>query len=179
MIKIIRLSVVAVTACALLASCNEDGSADVREDARQAIENSTAAVAGAANDVTNAANNAVEAAVPSGPTTVMEFSETTYDFGNIVEGEKVTHTYSFQNDGDEPLIISNAKGSCGCTVPQWPREPIPVGGSGEIVVEFNSTGKTGSQNKKVTINANTNPAQTVIYLKGDVAKKDAESPLVQ
>jgi len=55
-----------------------------------------------------------------------------------MEGEKVVHVYKFKNSGKEPLVISNAKGSCGCTVPEWPREPIPVGGSGEIRVQFDS-----------------------------------------
>jgi len=67
---------------------------------------------------------------------VMTFKETEFDFGTVDQGEKVTHVYKFANTGNEPLIISNAKGSCGCTVPSWPKEPIPVGGSGEIQVQF-------------------------------------------
>ena len=179
MFKIVRLGAVAVAAVAMLASCNEDGSADVRDEARQAVESTTAAATGAVNSAANAATSAVEAATPTGPTTEMTFGETSFDFGTVTEGEKVSHTYTFKNTGDEPLILSNAKGSCGCTVPEWPREPIPVGGEGEVTVEFNSRGKSGDRNQKVTITANTNPAQTFIFLKGKVDKAATESPLVQ
>ncbi len=109
-----------------------------------------------------------EAATPTGPTTVMSFDATEFDFGTVDEGEKVSHTYSFKNTGDEPLILSNAKGSCGCTVPKWPKEPIPPGEDGTIIVEFNSKNKKGKRNQKVTITANTNPPQSFIYLKGEV-----------
>jgi len=179
MFKSFRLAAIAVAAVAMLASCNEDGSAEVREEAREAVTNTTAAATDAANAVTNAATNTAAAAVPSGPTTEMTFTETEFDFGTVTEGEKVSHTYAFKNTGDEPLILSNAKGSCGCTVPKWPKEPIPVGGSGEVVVEFNSRGKAGDRNQKVTITGNTNPAQTIIYLKGTVEKDAASTPLVQ
>ena len=65
----------------------------------------------------------------------------------------------FKNTGNEPMIISNAKGSCGCTVPQWPKEPIAPGESGEINVQFNSKNKTGAQNKRVTINIDIYPSE--------------------
>lgn len=102
----------------------------------------------------------------------MSFEETEYDFGTVVEGEKVRHVYKFTNTGEEPLVISDAKGSCGCTVPEWPREPIAPGKSGQVTVEFNSRNKRGDKNQKVTITANTNPPQTFIYLKGTVQPKD-------
>lgn len=182
MFKSTRLVVLALAAFAFLASCNEDGSADVRDAARASVESAGAAATNAAGAAAAAAGNAAAAvadAVPSGPTTVMSFDETTFDFGTVTEGEKVSHTYAFKNTGDEPLILQNAKGSCGCTVPQWPREPIAPGASGEITVEFNSKGKAGDRNQKVTITANTNPAQSFIYLKGKVDKAAGESPLVQ
>ena len=91
--------------------------------------------------------------VPSGPKTQMKFKESTYNFGSVTDGEKVEHTYKFKNTGNDPLIISNAQGSCGCTVPQWPKEPIAPGKSGEIKVVFDSKGKVGKQNKTVTITA--------------------------
>ena len=110
------------------------------------------------------------AAVPTGPTTVMSFEETTFDFGVVNDGEKVSHTYNFTNTGNEPLILSDAKGSCGCTVPKWPREPIAPGASSQITVEFDSKNKAGKRNQKVTVTSNTNPPQTFIYLTGEVAK---------
>ena len=75
----------------------------------------------AKNEVTPIANPAAaEPDVPVGPVTTVEFEETEFDFGTVMEGEKVTHVYKFKNTGDEPLIISNAKATCGCTVPSWP-----------------------------------------------------------
>ena len=142
----------------------------VREQARNQV-----AVNNPASETAPAPGAAATPApeVPTGPTTTIEFEESEFDFGTIDEGEKVSHTYKFKNTGSEPLIIKDAKGSCGWTVPSWPKEPIPVGGTGEMLVEFNSKGKTGAQNKRVTITANTNPGQTFINIKGEVLKKDA------
>ena len=117
-----------------------------------------------------------EPAVPAGPTTTLEFAETEFDFGTVDSGEKVNHTYKFTNTGSEPLIISNAKGSCGCTVPSWPKEPIAPGAAGEIQVQFDSKNKSGKQSKRVTITANTDPAQTFLTIKGEVNKVDGAAP---
>lgn len=102
--------------------------------------------------------------------TQMAFQETSFDFGTVEEGEKVNHTFKFKNTGDKPLIISNARGSCGCTVPQWPKEPIPPGEEGKIKVEFNSKGKKGKQTKFVTLTANTDPAETKLSVSSEVIK---------
>ena len=101
----------------------------------------------------------------------MTFNNAEFDFGNVKEGEKVEHTFKFKNTGKEPLVISNAKGGCGCTVPSWPREPIAPGKSSEIKVVFNSQGKAGKRNQAVTITANTEPATTTIRLVGEVEGK--------
>jgi hypothetical protein len=100
--------------------------------------------------------------------TKIEFAYTTYDFGEIVQGEVVKHSFSFTNTGDAPLIISNANASCGCTVPSYPKEPLAPGEKGEIVVQFNSAGKMGPQNKSVSITANTVPSITILILKGTI-----------
>jgi Protein of unknown function (DUF1573) len=115
-----------------------------------------------------------EVTVPTGPLTSMQFDELEFDFGTVKAGEKVAHKYKFKNTGKEPLIISNAKGSCGCTVPSWPKEPIPVGGTGEIEVQFDSKGKKDAQSKRVTITANTDPAQTFLTIKGNVTPDPAD-----
>jgi len=156
------LAIVAIFAV----SC-QSGNTDVRDAARDNVESQAAQPTAQVNPVQSPTQPAA-AAVPSGPTTVMSFDETTFDFGAVDEGEVVSHTYTFTNSGDETLVLSNAKGSCGCTVPNWPREPIAPGQSGEITVTFNSKGKKGKRNQKVTITANTNPPQTFIYLTGDV-----------
>ena len=74
--------------------------------------------------------------VPVGTLTTISYPVTEHDFGEIMEGEKIVHEFSFKNSGSEPLVISKAQGSCGCTVPDWPREPIPVGGEGVIKVQY-------------------------------------------
>lgn len=105
----------------------------------------------------------------------IEFEEEVFDFGDIVEGETVEHLFKFKNVGKNPLIISHAQGSCGCTVPEWPRDPIAPGEGGEIKVKFNSKGKQGEQNKTVTISANTIPNKTNIRVVGAVeANPEAE-----
>ncbi|MEO6131025.1 MAG: DUF1573 domain-containing protein [Saprospiraceae bacterium] len=113
--------------------------------------------------------------VPSGPTTSMAFEETDFDFGTVNEGEHVKHTYKFKNTGNEPLIIASAKGSCGCTVPKWPSDPIAPGQTGVIDVEFDSKGKPGKQTKRVTVVANTVPAQSFLNITGNV-NKDPNAP---
>ncbi|TNF25305.1 MAG: DUF1573 domain-containing protein, partial [Bacteroidetes bacterium] len=80
----------------------------------------------------------------------------------------------FKNTGQGDLIITDAKGSCGCTVPEWPKEPVPPGGEGKIDVVFNSEGKSGQQNKKITITANTVPSMTVLAINGVIEVPVAE-----
>ena len=114
-----------------------------------------------------------EAAAPAGPTTSITFAENSWDFGTIDEGDVVTHVFKFTNTGDEPLILDRCKGSCGCTVPQCPKEPIAPGAEGEIEVKFNSKGKKNKQTKTVTINANTMPEQTRITISANVTPAPA------
>lgn len=86
---------------------------------------------------------------------VITWEKKTHDFGEIFQGDKVEHTYYFTNTGNEPLIITNVQVSCGCTTPKgWPRDPIPPGAGGEIIVSFNSAGKMGMQHKPVTLVTN-------------------------
>lgn len=105
----------------------------------------------------------------------IKFTVEEYNFGTIKQGDKVTYDFSFENTGKEPLIISSAQGSCGCTVPQWPKEPITKGGKGTIHVEFNSTGKMGMQDKTVTISSNSKSGQKVLHLKGNVEAPPTEN----
>lgn len=106
----------------------------------------------------------------------MVFEETEHQFGKINQGEKVSHTFVFKNTGDAPLIINSASGSCGCTVPEWPHEPIMPGAKGEVHVIFNSTGKRGPQNKSVTLNTNVSETPIRIYIKGEVIVPASTTP---
>ncbi|PSJ74912.1 hypothetical protein C7N43_21610 [Sphingobacteriales bacterium UPWRP_1] len=127
---------------------------------------------GTAVDATaNTANPATPAegeVDPNLPKTTVEFAQMEHDFGKINEGDKVSHVFKFKNTGKEPLIIASAKGSCGCTVPEYPKEPIAPGAESQILVEFNSKGKKNMQTKTVTINANTDPNPMRLTIKADV-----------
>lgn len=105
-------------------------------------------------------------------TTYIEFASNVHDFGKIKEGESVTHIFKFKNTGKVPLTITAARGSCGCTVPEWSKEPVQPGASGEVKVVFNSAGKSGTQSKTVTLTANTVPSETILTIKGEVEKKN-------
>ncbi|HEY8937022.1 MAG TPA: DUF1573 domain-containing protein [Cyclobacteriaceae bacterium] len=110
---------------------------------------------------------------PEGPLPSFQFEKSEHDFGTITEGDIVEYTYSFVNNGEAPLIIQGAQGSCGCTVPEWTKEPVPVGGKGFVKAKFNSSGKHDLQNKTVTITANTWPKQTVLKFTAMVKEKPA------
>jgi hypothetical protein len=108
---------------------------------------------------------------PEGPLPEFKFERLEYDFGQIREGEKVAYTYKFTNTGAAPLIVQSVQPSCGCTAPDWSKEPIPVGGTGFVKVEFDSNGKQGIQNKVVTVNANTWPKSLILRFKAQVNPK--------
>lgn len=107
----------------------------------------------------------------NGPKASIKFEETTHDFGEINEGTVAKHTFQFTNSGDVPLVIKSARGSCGCTVPDWPKEPIAPGKTGEIKVQFNSSGKPGTQSKTVTLTTNTEAGTEVLNIKAQVKAK--------
>ena len=98
----------------------------------------------------------------------IEMLETSYNFGEMLQGESVTHDFILKNTGEADLIISAAKGSCGCTVPEWPKTPIAKGEEAAIKVTFNSAGKSGKQNKTVTLVTNAIPNTKVLTINGNV-----------
>lgn len=103
---------------------------------------------------------------------VIEIVNPDYDFGEINQGESISHNYKIKNIGSEDLIISSAKGSCGCTVPEWPKNPIKAGEEANVKVTFNSKGKTGNQSKRVTLLTNAIPNVKILTIKGKVIIKD-------
>lgn len=103
----------------------------------------------------------------------VKFNEEVFDFGKITQGERVSHSFYFKNIGSKNLIISGANGSCGCTIPQWPKEPIKAGAENKIDVVFNSEGKSGLQEKTVTIVTNCEPATRIVKIKADVIVAEA------
>jgi hypothetical protein len=116
---------------------------------------------------TDPANHATE-----GP--MIKFEEETHDFGDLMQGGDASYVFKFTNTGTADLIISGAKGSCGCTVPKWSTDPVPPGGEGEIKVQYDSN-RIGGINKSVTVNSNAvdSPVKT-IFIKGNITPKPAE-----
>lgn len=114
---------------------------------------------------------AQEASKPDLPATSISFPNKVHDFGTIQQDSKNEHVFEFTNTGKEPLVIEKAKGSCGCTVPEYPKEPIPPGQTGEIKVVYKPGKQKNQQNKSVTITANTQPRNTVLNIKANVQPK--------
>jgi hypothetical protein len=96
----------------------------------------------------------------------LAFEETSYDYGKIAQGSDGTHNFVFHNTGTEPLLLNNVRSSCGCTIPEWPKEPIPAGKTGTIKVSYN-TRITGSFSKSVTVYSNAEKP-VVLVIKGTV-----------
>lgn len=158
----------------LAVSCSRDKDLERRITALErrvaALETGTTAASQASDaDVKLAANP--QKVEDNSPKPSFKFDETQYDFGTVNEGDIVEHTFGFTNTGQAPLIIDKATASCGCTVPQWPHDPIPAGGNGVIKVRFNSTNKPNQQIKTITISANTDPSLTRLIIKGFVNPK--------
>ena len=163
------VSLFAFTACNNAASKIKDEESKKAQETNQQAENQ-------ANNQMNAnmnqnQPNQQQKQVADGTEPVFNFQKESHNFGTIKEGAVAKHDFTFTNTGESPLIITNAKGSCGCTVPNWPREPIAPGETGTIHVEFNSSGRTGNQRKQVTIDANTVPNQKILSIRAQVEPK--------
>lgn len=102
--------------------------------------------------------------------TTVQMIDSVYNFGKVTDGEKVEYSFRFKNTGKNPLIVSEATTSCGCTVPEKPEEPIKPGETGFIKVVFNSQGRVGDQHKEVNVKSNAYPAFPVLELKGEVTE---------
>jgi hypothetical protein len=105
--------------------------------------------------------------VPVKPFAAFSWAATTFDFGQIVKGEPVTHEFTFTNTGNDALIISSVQASCGCTVTEYTKDPIPAGEKGFVKATYNAA-KAGVFSKTVTINANTDEAVVTLTIKGEV-----------
>lgn len=99
---------------------------------------------------------------------VIKFRETNFDYGKIIQGEKVAHSFVFTNEGKSNLVVASAKGSCGCTVAEPPKDPIPPGGSGKIDVVFDSNGKSGMVSKSISVLTNCEPNTVILTISGEV-----------
>jgi hypothetical protein len=100
--------------------------------------------------------------------TTVQLIDSAYNFGNVTDGDKVEYSYRFRNTGKNPLIVSSAVASCGCTVPEKPEEPIKPGETGFLKVVFNSKGRVGEVHKTITVTSNAYPKFTELELTGHV-----------
>ena len=151
------LLIVTVFSAVLFTSCKENAAEKVKED-----------------NVAEAANRDAKATQFA----VMEFAEKEFDFGEIDNGTPVEHLFKFKNTGDAPLVIVNAKASCGCTVPEYSKTPVAPGEEGELLVKFNGRGK-GTVSKTVTITANTKTGKEVIKIKASIQGDGKTNNLVK
>jgi len=151
--KTLSLALLVIT----LASCNDKGSSKITEQDMKSVE----------------AEMALAGKLPK-----IELDKVEHDFGVIKEGEVVETEFIVTNIGDADLIIADAKGSCGCTVPQPPKEPIAPGQSAPIKVSFDSNGKPGQQSKTVTLTTNTETGNETFTIKANVSPKDGKAVYV-
>ena len=140
------------------------------------VASATALSYGQASKATKAttapqASRAATAPAAKGPAITWE--KTTYEFGNIPQGTPASGTFKFTNTGTAPVILSDVKGSCGCTVPEWPKEPIMPGKSAVIKATYNAA-NPGAFNKSITVTANTENSTQVLFIKGDVKAKEQQ-----
>lgn len=168
-----KLLAVAVVAMLAVACSSADKDKIARLEGKIAeLENKSKSPSSAAP----AAKPAKPEVKPEGPLPAFAFDKEEHDFGKIQQGDVVEYEFNFKNTGDAPLIISSATGSCGCTVPDWPKEPIGIGESGKIKVKFDSKGKSNVNRKTVTLTANTFPKQTKIYIKANIEVPATQTP---
>lgn len=156
--QILVLAIVAMS----FSACQQNGSKGLSGT------DSTATSGGSisSNSVSSSVSDALVPA--SADAAVLTFEEPGYDFGKIKEGEKVHYNFKFKNTGKSPLIITNATATCGCTIPEPPKDPIQPGAEGIIKVVFDSTGKSGMQDKVITVTSNGNPSISDVHLVGVV-----------
>jgi hypothetical protein len=167
-----------VIVCMIITSCSSNSKLERRINAlerRVAELESRSSAANRASKASVALASDPEKVPDSAPKAVFSFEETEFDFGTVNEGDIVNHTYTFTNTGKSPLVIDKATASCGCTVPDWPRQPIGVGETGEIKVRFNTKNKPNQQIKMISIIANTEPSLTRLRIKGYVTPKDQQT----
>lgn len=102
---------------------------------------------------------------------VLKFTKEKHDFGKLAEGPVAVYNFEIQNTGKAPVIITNAQASCGCTTPEWPKEPILPGAKALIKVGYNTSGRPGPFTKTITVVSNAENATTILEIKGNVAGK--------
>lgn len=153
-----------------LASCNSGSDADIRAQAKESLENKTVVAPGSSGLMAAQTSDGNHV---TGALTTIAFETKKFTFEDAVSGDKVEATFEFTNTGNEALLISDVKTSCGCTASDYPKEPVAPGEKGTIKAVFDTAGKTGSQTKNITVMTNTEPSANVLIIEGFVEKKTA------
>lgn len=172
-VKIALLAIIAGTLIYMAASGRSTGSSTSSEEAASTMSAAqptkppaTIAEAKAFDPLAQQAKTEMD----NRPKTTVNFAQYEHDFGSIKQDSENKYIFKFTNTGKEPLLIENAQGSCGCTVPSYPKEPIAPGGSGEIEVVYKPGKQENAQQKTVTVTANTEPKQTTLRISANVQK---------
>lgn len=148
-------------------ACGENASSKIDPNA-QPVSSEVAEAPVTPAQPTTPVTTAETAVDPNAKYPVIEFDKMEHDFGSIDQSGKATHTFKFKNTGEADLIIQEAKGSCGCTVPDYPKQAIKPGESGEIEVSFDPQGRPGTQMKNVTVKTNTARGMDILKIKANV-----------
>lgn len=127
------------------------------------------------DEIAEQATNVVDPATAP----VMKLAEASHDFGDVKANEKVQAYVKFTNEGKSPLIIQDASASCGCTVPEFPKNPIPVGATDSIKVEYTAGNMNGKQQKTVTLKTNTVNGAEQFNITANVVGATEVQPSVQ
>ncbi len=156
-----RIHLIAVVALlALTTACKKENTTE---------SNSTADTISVKQPDATISNGAADVQVPvDGKYPVISFDNEVHDFGTIQQGDKPTYDFAFKNTGEADLTIISARGSCGCTVPEYPKTPIKAGESGNIKVSFDSKGKQGETSKTVTLTCNTKEGNKILTIKANI-----------
>ena len=164
--KIGILTIVAMLFVGLMSCEKKAGEGDNTNGETAVVDANTNTTA---NNATDPGNTTAEPASTL-PVTTVEFVEDNHNFGEIKEGEKVSHVFKFRNSGTNPLKVENVKPSCGCTTPDWSKDEVAPGEEGFVTVEFDSKGKKGIQKKSVTFSFNGDPKNKILNFTGEVVE---------
>ncbi len=167
-IQVTLLSVIAIALVAIAIGLFTGDKDSKPETSLVAASNTTAKPVAATTGETFDPLAQTEAPVDNTPKTTVNFAEYEHDFGNIKQDTENEKVFTFTNTGTEPLIIESATGSCGCTVPEYPKHPIAPGETGDIKVVYKPGKQKNAQTKTVTIVANTEPKSTELRIKANV-----------
>jgi len=163
------LVILSVTAFTVQA---QDAAKEAAKEVKQEVKQEVKELKEGTNLYEDEDGNMIETAKP-----IFQFAKETHDFGELDEGPKYDYEFSFKNIGLEPLVITGVKASCGCTTPEWPKQPILPGEDAAIKVIYNTKGRLNNFNKAITITSNSITPTKRLYIKGKVNPSTPDQPV--